>query len=195
MNESLRAAFDEAVRLVEWLRDDAEALTTVDTMAEEIATCLNAGGRVITCGNGGSMCDSMHMAEELSGRYRENRRGLDAIALSDPGYLTCVANDFGYDQVFARSVEAYGKEGDVLVCMSTSGNSQNAILAVEQAKRMGIHTVGLLGKGGGKMLDLVDLAIVVPHADTSDRIQEIHIKVVHALIEGVERRLYPDNYR
>jgi len=193
MNEPLRAALDEAVRLVEWLRDDADALKNVDTMADEIATCLNAGGRVITCGNGGSMCDSMHMAEELSGRYRENRRGLDAIALSDPGYLTCVANDFGYDQVFARGVEAHGRAGDVLAVFTTSGNSPNVLAALDEAQRIGLRRFGLLGKSGGEALAKCDHAIVVP-SQMTDRIQEIHIKVVHALIEGVERRLFPENY-
>jgi len=140
------------------------------------------------------MCDAMHFAEEWTGRFRGNRRALPAIAFSDPSQLSCIANDFGYDEVFARSVEAYGKPGDVLVCMSTSGASPNAIKAIEKAKSMGIRTVALLGKGGGEMKDLADVSIVVPLATTSDRIQEIHIKVLHIAIEAVERALFPANY-
>lgn len=194
MSESLRAALDEAARLVQWLRDDVEALATVESMADEIATSLRAGGRVISCGNGGSMCDAMHFAEELSGRYRDDRPALDAMALSDPGYLSCVANDYGYDRVFARAVEAHGRAGDVLVAFTTSGNSPNVLAALEDAGARGLRRFGMLGKGGGKALARCDHAIVVP-SDMTDRIQEIHIKVVHALIEGVERRLVPDNYR
>ena len=148
----------------------------------------------MSCGNGGSMCDAMHFAEEWTGRFRGNRDALPAIAFSDPSQLTCIANDFGYDEVFARSVAAYGKEGDVLVALSTSGNSPNVLKAVAAAKERGITTVGLLGKGGGELLDQVDVPIVVPHAQSSDRIQEVHIKVLHIVIEAVERQLFPDNY-
>jgi D-sedoheptulose 7-phosphate isomerase len=148
----------------------------------------------MSCGNGGSMCDAMHFAEEWTGRFRKDRAALPAIAFSDPSQLTCIANDFGYDEVFARSVEAYGKPGDVLVTMTTSGGSPNILKAIERAKARGIVTVGLLGKGGGQAKDLVDIPIVVPLATTSDRIQEVHIKVLHIVIESVERRLHPTNY-
>ena len=193
MTDSLRAALDEAARLVRWLRDDDATLRSIDAMADEIATSLRAGGRLISCGNGGSMCDAMHLAEELSGRYRDDRRALDAIALSDPGYLSCVANDYGYHRVFARGVEAHGRPGDVLVVFTTSGNSPNVIAALEDAKRIGLRRFGLLGKGGGQAVAHCDHAVVVP-SDQTDRIQEIHIKVVHALIEGVERQIFPENY-
>ena len=189
----LRAALDEAARLVQWLRETDEVLATVDAMADEIATSLKAGGRLVTCGNGGSMCDAMHMAEELSARYRDDRPALDALALSDPSYLSCTANDFGYDRVFARGVEAYGRAGDVLVVFTTSGNSPNALAALEVARERGMRRFGMLGKGGGKALPLCDHAIVVP-SDMTDRIQEMHIKVVHMVIEGIERRLFPNNY-
>ena len=189
----LRAALDEAARLVQWLRETDEVLATVDAMADEIATSLKAGGRLVTCGNGGSMCDAMHMAEELSARYRDDRPALDALALSDPSYLSCTANDFGYDRVFARGVEAYGRAGDVLVVFTTSGNSPNALAALEVAGERGMRRFGMLGKGGGKALPLCDHAIVVP-SDMTDRIQEMHIKVVHMVIEGIERRLFPNNY-
>jgi D-sedoheptulose 7-phosphate isomerase len=140
------------------------------------------------------MCDAMHFAEEWTGRFRRDRAALPAMAFSDPSQLTCIANDFGYDEVFARSVEAYGKPGDLLVAISTSGGSPNILKAVEKARAKGITTVGLLGKGGGKVRELVDIPIIVPLATTSDRIQEIHIKVLHIAIEAVERRMYPGNY-
>ena len=148
----------------------------------------------MSAGNGGSMCDAMHFAEEWTGRFRGNRSALPAIAFSDPSQLTCIANDFGYDEVFARSVEAYGRKGDLFVAISTSGNSPNILRACEVARERGITVVGLLGKGGGALLSLCDVAVVVPHATTSDRIQEIHLKVIHAVIEAVERRLFPGNY-
>ena len=148
----------------------------------------------MACGNGGSMCDAMHFAEEWTGRFRSDRSPLPAVAFSDPSHLTCIANDFGFDEVFARLVSAYGKEGDLLVVMSTSGNSPNILRAIETAKEKGVTTIGLLGKGGGKALSLIDIPILVPHASTSDRIQEIHIKALHIAIESVERALFPGNY-
>ena len=155
---------------------------------------MDAGGKLLACGNGGSMCDAMHFAEEWTGRFRGNRDALPAIAFSDPSQLSCIANDFGYEEVFSRSVAAYGREGDLLLAISTSGNSPNVLRAVEVARERGIKTVGLLGKGGGRLLEQVDIPIVVPLATTSDRIQEVHIKVIHITIEAVERRLFPENY-
>ena len=148
----------------------------------------------MSCGNGGSMCDAMHFAEEWTGRFRGDRAALPAVSFSDPSHLTCIANDFGYEEVFAREVEAYGKQGDLLVAISTSGNSPNVLRACQVARDKGVTVVGLLGKGGGKMLELVDVPILVPNAVTSDRIQEIHIKVLHIAIEAVERRMFPENY-
>jgi len=148
----------------------------------------------MACGNGGSMCDAMHFAEEWTGRFRKNRAALPAIAFSDASQLTCIANDFGFDAIFSRSVEAYGKSGDLLVAISTSGSSPNILAAIEAAKKKGITTIGLLGKGGGKARGMVDVPIVVPRAETSDRIQEVHIKVLHIVIEAVERRMFPGNY-
>src|SRR5262245_665038 len=149
----------------------------------------------MSCGNGGSMCDAMHFADEWTGRFRKDRAAVPAIAFSDPSQLSCIANDFGYEAVFARSVEAYGRKGDLLVAITTSGDSPNVLRAIETARKMEISTVGLLGKGGGKARGLVDVPIVVPLATTSDRIQEVHIKVLHIAIEGVERELFPGNYR
>ena len=140
------------------------------------------------------MSDAMHFAQELRGCFRQSRRALPALALSDPAAMSCIANDFGYDEVFARQVQAQGRAGDVLLVLSTSGDSPNILRAVEAAREREIRTVGLLGKGGGKLLGEVDIPIVVPHATTSDRIQEIHIQIIHAVIEALERKFFPENY-
>ena len=166
----------------------------MDRFVEAVYATVVRRGLLMSCGNGGSMCDAMHFAEEWTGRFRGNREAVPAIAFSDPSHLTCIANDFGYDEVFARQVEAHGREGDLLVALSTSGNSPNVLRAVEVARARGVTSVGLLGKGGGKLKSLVDIPIVVPLASTSDRIQELHIKVLHIVIEAVERRLFPNNY-
>lgn len=150
-------------------------------------------GRVFSCGNGGSLCDAMHFAEELTGRFRKERAPLPAMAINDASHLTCVSNDYGYDFVFSRYIEAWGNKGDVLLAISTSGNSKNVILAVEAAKKKGMKVVGLLGKGGGKLKDMVDVSLVVD-SSVSDRIQEVHIKCIHIFIEGIERALFPENY-
>jgi D-sedoheptulose 7-phosphate isomerase len=192
--DPIRASFEEARATLAAFLDDADALASVGRFADEAAATLERGGRLLSCGNGGSMCDAMHFAEEWTGRFRGDRRALPAVAFSDPSQLTCIANDFGYDEVFARHVEALGAEGDLLVALSTSGNSPNVLRAVEVARERGLKTVALLGKGGGELLDRVDVPILVPHAATSDRIQEVHIKVLHIVIEAVERRLFPENY-
>lgn len=147
----------------------------------------------MSCGNGGSHCDAMHFAEELTGQFYKPRKPLGAIALGDASHVTCTSNDFGFEHIFSRQVEALGRSGDVLVALSTSGNSKNVIKAVEKAKVMGIKTVGLLGKDGGVLKSMVDVAIVVP-AKTSDRVQEVHIKIIHTVIETLERQLFPENY-
>ncbi len=173
---------------------DPACLENVRGFVQAAVKTLRGGGLLMSCGNGGSLCDAMHFAEEWTGRFRKNRSALPAIAFSDPSQLSCIANDFGYDEVFARSVEAYGKKGDLLVALSTSGDSKNILRALQVAHAKGILTVGLLGRGGGKARGLVDIPIVVPLATTSDRIQEIHIKVIHAVIEAVEREIFPGNY-
>jgi D-sedoheptulose 7-phosphate isomerase len=150
-------------------------------------------GRVFSCGNGGSMCDSLHFAEELTGRYRKDRAPLPATGISEAGHITCIANDFGFDHIFSRYVEAWGQKGDILLAISTSGNSNNVIKAVETAKSKGMKVVGLLGKDGGKLKSMVDVPIIVAHPIT-DRIQEVHIKCIHIFIEGIERQLFPENY-
>lgn len=168
----------------------------VDQIQEGVDTLVNsfkAGGRVMSCGNGGSMCDSMHFAEELTGRYRKDRSPLGAMPMGDPSHITCVANDYGYDFIFSRNVEAWGNKGDVLLAISTSGNSGNIIEATKAAKAKGMKVIGLLGKDGGKLKNMVDVPIIVPSTET-DRIQEIHIKCIHIFIEGVERELFPEHY-
>ena len=190
----IRASFDEARRTLDAFLADPACLEGVERFAAAASRTLRAGGLLMSCGNGGSMCDAMHFAEEWTGRFRKDRAALPAIAFSDPSQLSCIANDFGYDEVFARSVEAYGKKGDLLVAITTSGGSPNILRALEVARQKGVVTVGLLGKGGGKAKALVDVPIVVPLATTSDRIQEVHIKVLHIVIEAVERELYPQNY-
>jgi D-sedoheptulose 7-phosphate isomerase len=193
MIEHIEAGLAEAARLIAWFRSDRQVQVTLGRIAQTIVACLSSGGRVLTCGNGGSMCDAMHLAEELSGRYRKDRPALAAMAISDPSHLTCVANDFGFDQVFARGVQAWGRAGDVLVGFSTSGNSPNVLRAAQHARDLSMTVVGLLGRDGGSLLPLCDLALVVP-AQTSDRIQEMHIKVVHLVIELIERQMFPQNY-
>jgi D-sedoheptulose 7-phosphate isomerase len=189
-----RQSFEEAQETLRLFLADESCLRGVRDFARLAAETLQRGGLLMACGNGGSMCDAMHFAEEWTGRFRGNRKALAALAFSDPSHLSCIANDFGYDQVFAREVEAYGKEGDLLLAISTSGNSPNVLRACEVARERGVKTIGLLGKGGGALRDLVDVSIVVPHAETSDRIQELHIKVIHIVIETVERKLFPENY-
>jgi D-sedoheptulose 7-phosphate isomerase len=192
--DCVQASFGEAARVLEAFLADEANLAAVGRFADAAHAVFVAGGKLLSCGNGGSMCDAMHFAEEWTGRFRGDRDALPAIAFSDPSQLTCIANDFGFEEVFARSVSAYGKKGDLLLAISTSGNSPNILRAVQEAKARGLTTVGLLGKGGGKLVDEVDVAIVVPLATTSDRIQEVHIKVIHIAIEAVERRLFPENY-
>lgn len=158
------------------------------------SSAFERNGRVFSCGNGGSMCDSLHFAEELTGRYRKDRRPLPATGISEAGHITCIANDFGFDHIFSRYVEAWGQRGDVLLAISTSGNSANVIKATETALAKGMTVVGLLGKDGGTLKDMVTIPLVIPCGIT-DRIQEVHIKLIHIFIEGIERRIFPENYR
>jgi D-sedoheptulose 7-phosphate isomerase len=192
--DPLRAGFEEAAATLRAFLDDPACLAAVRGFVRASASVLRNGKKLMACGNGGSMCDAMHFAEEWTGRFRRDRSALPALAFSDPSQLTCIANDFGFDEVFARAVEAYGQEGDLLVALSTSGNSPNVRKAVEAARRKRITSVGLLGKGGGELRSQVDIPIVVPRAQTSDRIQEVHIKILHVAIEAVERELFPANY-
>ncbi len=168
-----------------------------EQMTEKVATALarifENNKKVLICGNGGSNCDSLHFAEEFTGRFRGNRRALPAISISDSSHITCVGNDFGFDEIFARGVEAYGQKGDLFIGLSTSGNSANIIKAVEKAKKLEMTTCVLLGKDGGKLKGLCDYEFIIP-GETSDRIQEIHMMILHIIIEGVERIMFPEQY-
>lgn len=166
-----------------------ENMQKIATAISWMSSSVQNNGKIISCGNGGSMCDAMHFAEELSGRYRNNRKALAAVSISDPSHISCVANDYGYDFVFSRYVEGLGNSQDVLLGISTSGNSKNVILAVQAAKAIGMKTIVLTGKDGGKLAEIADLEIRAPHSDFADRAQEIHIKVIHALIDGIEKSL------
>ena len=162
--------------------------------ADLLITTLANGNRIYSCGNGGSMSDAMHFAEELSGRYRKNRKGLSATAISDAGHITCVANDYGYEFIFSRYLEAHGRPGDCLVAISTSGKSKNVLKAAEYAKSIGMKVISLTGAADSPLGQLVDLDLCAGSSDFADRVQEIHIKMIHILLELVERKFFPENY-
>ena len=160
-----------------------------------LTSTFEKSGRAFSCGNGGSMCDAMHFAEELTGRFRKDRPGIAAMAISDPSHLTCVANDFGYDQVFARFIDAHGRAGDVLLAISTSGRSPSILNAAKAASTRGMAVIGLVGHTGSQLERLTDVCICTPGGEFADRVQELHIKVIHIMLELVERQLHPQNYR
>jgi D-sedoheptulose 7-phosphate isomerase len=189
MKALIKSNLIEAQAVLTTFINDENNIALVETAAQAMVTALQAGKKIISCGNGGSMCDAMHFAEELSGRFRDDRQALAALSISDSSHLSCVANDYGYDQVFSRYVKAIGCEGDVLLAISTSGNSLNVLKAAEAAKERGMKVVGLTGKSGGKLAGLCDIEIRAPHAEYADRAQEIHIKVIHSLIHCIETYL------
>lgn len=189
MDPKLKAHFLEAQEVLNnFLANDAN-IDSVEAGAQLMLTAIQNGGKIISCGNGGSMCDAMHFAEELTGRYRENRKALPAISISDPSHISCVGNDYGYEFIFSRFLEAMGNEGDVLLAISTSGNSGNVLRAVETALAKGMKVVALTGKDGGKMADKATVEVRVPHFGYADRIQEVHIKVIHSFIDYIERHI------
>jgi D-sedoheptulose 7-phosphate isomerase len=167
-----------------------EALLFIEQAAEQLAACFASGNKVLIAGNGGSLCDAVHFAEELTGQFRARRKALPVIALSEPGHITCVGNDFGFDSIFSRGVEAFGKEGDVFIGLTTSGNSPNIIKAFETAKELGLYTIALLGKGGGRLKGVADIELSIDGFSTSDRIQEAHMAAMHIIIEHVENLLF-----
>lgn len=179
--------FSEAAQLLDTVRNDAAFMDAVEAAGTAMCQAIAQGGKIISCGNGGSMSDAMHFAEELSGRYRDERPGLPAISCSDPSHITCVGNDYGFDQVFARFVQALGQSGDCLLAISTSGNSANVLEAAKAAKAKGMTVIGLTGRGGGALKALCDAAVDVPWDGYADRVQEVHIKVIHAWIDLIER--------
>ncbi len=185
----IRSELTEAADVLNAFLSDDKNLQHIEAAAKMIADSFKQGGKVLSCGNGGSHCDAMHFAEELTGRYRENRPGYPGIAISDPSHLSCVSNDFGYDFVFSRYLEAVGREGDVVFGLSTSGNSGNILKAMETAKQKGMKTIALTGKDGGKMAGIADIEIRVPHFGYADRIQEVHIKIIHIVIQLIEKEM------
>ncbi|QUT16498.1 D-sedoheptulose 7-phosphate isomerase [Rahnella inusitata] len=185
----IRTELNEAAETLNKFISDPANIESIQRAAVLLADSFKAGGKVISCGNGGSHCDAMHFAEELTGRYRENRPGYPAIAISDVSHISCVGNDFGYEYIFSRYLEAVGQKGDVLLGISTSGNSGNVIKAIEAARAKGMKVITLTGKDGGKMAGSADVEIRIPHFGFADRVQEIHIKVIHILILLIEKEM------
>lgn len=178
--------FLEAQKILSQFIDNQDNFKKIAAAGDAMVKAIKDGGKIISCGNGGSMSDAMHFAEEMTGRFRANRKPLPAIAISDPSHLSCISNDYGYAYVFSRFVESLGKKGDVLLAISTSGNSENVLNAVKAAKQNGLIVIGLTGKDGGKMASEVDIEIRTPMSKWADRVQEIHIKIIHSLIDYIE---------
>ena len=188
MNE-IRNHFLEAQQVLNTFIENADNFIAIEKAGAAMVNSIKNGGKILSCGNGGSLCDAMHFAEELTGRYRNNRAALPAIAISDASHMACVGNDYGYEFVFSRYLEALGNKGDVLLAISTSGNSKNILNAIDVAKNKGLIVVALTGKDGGTMANLCDVEIRAPHSQYADRAQEIHIKVIHSLIDYIERNI------
>jgi len=193
MTSHIQKSFQESKNLIESILADQSIFNQISEAIDLFTTTFKQGGKVLSCGNGGSLSDAMHFCEELTGKFRKDRRPLPAIAINDPGYLSCVSNDYSYDHVFARYLEAMGKEGDALLAISTSGQSPNVIKAASYAQDHGIKVISLTGKDGGELIKVSDIALVVP-SQVTDKIQEIHIQIIHSFIEGIERNLFPENY-
>lgn len=187
--DEIKHDFEDARRLLDEYLSGEKNFERIAAAGELMVKSVSAGGKIITCGNGGSMCDAMHFAEELTGRFRENRGPVPAVAVSDPSHITCTANDYGYEQIFSRFVEGLGRKGDVLLAISTSGNSANVIKAAETACMMGIKVVALTGGEEGELAGHCDIELRAPASPYPDRIQEIHIKIIHALVKYIEKKL------
>ena len=195
MKQNVLGSLLEAREALDNLLKNDMLLETIVAAGAELALALKSGGRVFSCGNGGSMCDAAHFAEELSGRYRKNRPALAAAAITDVGHMTCVANDYGYEFVFSRYLEGHGRQGDFLLAISTSGTSKSILNAVTEAKLRGMKVIGLHGHPGSALGLMSDFDICTPGGLFADRVQECHIKIIHILIELVERSLFPENYK
>ena len=189
MRNEIQQAIDDALAAIAHLKDPL-SLTFIQQASIAIAECFQRGNKLLIAGNGGSLCDAMHFAEELTGVFREERRPLPAIALSCPGHLTCTGNDLGFEEIFARGVEAMGRPGDLFIGLTTSGNSVNLLNAFARAKTCGLLTIAFLGKTGGKLKGMCDLEWIVPGFRYSDRIQEAHMTAIHIIIEMVEKQLF-----
>ncbi|HNR18538.1 MAG TPA: D-sedoheptulose 7-phosphate isomerase [Bacteroidia bacterium] len=185
--QTIKNTFLESQKTLTSFIADENNFSKIEAAGNLLVKAFESGNKVISCGNGGSMCDAMHFAEELSGRFRNDRKALPAVSISDASHISCVGNDYGYDKVFSRYIEALGNNGDVLLAISTSGNSKNVIEAIHAAKQKGMNVIALTGKDGGKIKDLCDVEIRAPFSEYADRAQEIHIKVIHCLIEYVEQ--------
>jgi D-sedoheptulose 7-phosphate isomerase len=187
--QNIRNHFIEAQSVLTAFLADDENFLKIQKAGDLLSEAIKSGNKILSCGNGGSMCDAMHFAEELSGRYRGDRRALPALSISDPSHISCVSNDYGYAYIFSRMVEALGNDGDVLFAISTSGNSENVVKAIEAAREKGMKVIGLTGKDGGILASLCDVEIRAPQSQFADRAQEIHIKIIHSLIDYVEGSL------
>lgn len=194
MNKHIRASLEEAQSSLCELLSNTEELKKIEDAANVLIETIGVKGTVFSCGNGGSMCDAMHFAEELTGRYRKNRKGHAAVSISDPSHISCVANDFGYEFIFSRYLESHGSSGDVLVAISTSGTSQNVIQAAKTAKELGITSIVLSGRKSKELEALSNIYICTPAGNFADRVQELHIKILHIFIELIERAYHPENY-
>ena len=192
--DHVKAALTDAQNALAALIENEATLETIAQAAHVIAQSQRQGGAVYSCGNGGSLCDAMHFAEEMTGRYRQDRKPYRAAAISDVSHMACVGNDYGYEHVFSRWIEAMGTEKDVLVAITTSGTSKNIVAAAKAAKAKGMTVVALTGKAGSPITDEADIAVVTPAGRWADRVQELHIKVIHILIELIERELDAQNY-
>ncbi len=189
MKDIINQALIEARGALEQFTGNPKNIRQVERAAELMSASFKTGNKIYSAGNGGSMCDAMHFAEELSGRFRDNRKPLPAIAISDPGYLSCVANDYGFDQVFSRFLQAHAKVGDIFLAISTSGKSPNILNAARMAKEMGVSVIALTGTSETELTHLADIVIAAPGKKYADRVQELHIKIIHILIECIEHSL------
>jgi len=185
----IKKNFSEAKQLLDQFVGDESNLLNIESAAKLMVGAIQNEGKIISCGNGGSMCDAMHFAEELTGRFREDRKAIAAVSISDSSHISCVGNDYGYNEIFSRYIYALGRKEDVLLAISTSGNSENVLKAAIEAKSKGMKVVGLTGKDGGKLSEVCDVEIRVPHNGYADRTQEIHIKIIHSLIHYIEENL------
>ncbi len=189
----IKLALDNAEKILTIFKSEEKNIEIIQAMTDKIVQAFRSGNKIIICGNGGSATDAMHFAEEFTGKFRNERIALPVIALSDPSHITCVGNDYGFDKIFSRGVEAFGKKDDIFIGISTSGNSKNIINAVDVAEERGLKVFLFLGKDGGKLAERGDLKFIIPEK-TSDRIQEIHMMILHIIIEMVEREMFPENY-
>ena len=194
MKDHIRSSLSEAQTALNNLLANDEQLNNIEEAAKVLVEALSTGKTVFSCGNGGAMCDAMHFAEELTGRYRKNRKGHAAVSISDPSHISCVANDFGYEYIFSRYLESHAQAGDVLLGISTSGTSKNVVQAAKVAQQMGVHSIILSGRDAQELQSLASVYICTRAGDFADRVQELHIKILHIFIELIERSFHPENY-